>query len=74
MKFLKLYFTFVGHFCPLDPDPDSGYGSTDLIESGSETLAFCWLWLGHLKNAVVSLLRSPFFIPIVTAAAAAAED
>jgi hypothetical protein len=31
------FFFFVGHFYLLDPDPDSysGYGSTDLIESGS---------------------------------------
>ncbi len=35
-------WNFVGHFCLLDPDPDSEYRSgstgTDLIESGSETL------------------------------------
>jgi hypothetical protein len=32
MKFL-IFSIFVGHFCP-----GTGYGSTDLIESGSETL------------------------------------
>jgi hypothetical protein len=33
IKFLNFVFIFVGHFCP----PGSGYGSTDLIESGYET-------------------------------------
>ncbi len=28
-------------FALLDPDPDSGSETTDLIESGSETLLFC---------------------------------
>jgi hypothetical protein len=32
MKFLNFFSIFVGHFCP------PGSGSTDLIESGSETL------------------------------------
>jgi hypothetical protein len=39
IKFLK-FFYFCGSFLPLDPDPDSEYGSgsTDPIESGSGTL------------------------------------
>jgi hypothetical protein len=31
----KFFSTFVGHFCPPNPDPDSESGSTDPIESGS---------------------------------------
>jgi hypothetical protein len=34
MEFLKFFSIFVGHFC----HPGSGSGSTDLTESGSETL------------------------------------
>jgi hypothetical protein len=30
----KDFSTFVGHFALLDPDPEYGSGSTDLIESG----------------------------------------
>ncbi len=39
IKFLDFFYTFVGHFSLLDPDTDSEYGSgsTDLIESGSNT-------------------------------------
>ncbi len=34
-----IFSTFVGHFCPPNPDPDSEYGSgsTDPIESGSNS-------------------------------------
>jgi hypothetical protein len=35
MKFSSFYSIFVGHFALLDPDSESGYGSTDLTESGS---------------------------------------
>jgi hypothetical protein len=37
MEFLNLFAVFMGYFAVLDPDPDSGsgYGSNDLIESGS---------------------------------------
>jgi hypothetical protein len=39
MRFLKLFLLFGAIFAPLDPDPgsgyESGYGSTDLIESGA---------------------------------------
>ncbi len=42
MTFLTFFFTFVGHFDHLDPNPDSenesGSGPIDLIESGIETL------------------------------------
>jgi|LakMenE18May11ns_1017448.scaffolds.fasta_scaffold9413673_2 hypothetical protein len=34
MKFPNFFLTFVGHFC-LDPNSESVYGITDLIESGS---------------------------------------
>jgi hypothetical protein len=34
MKFLNFFLNFVGNFCP--PRSGSGYGSTDLIESGSK--------------------------------------
>jgi hypothetical protein len=37
MKFLYFLSTFVGHFTLLDPDSEYGSGSTDLIESGSNT-------------------------------------
>jgi hypothetical protein len=37
---LKFFFSFMGHFCPLRSESGSGfrigYGSTDLIESGSD--------------------------------------
>ncbi len=46
----KIYNFFVCHFCPLDPDPDSDSGSTDLIESGSEILLFCANFFSN-KNA-----------------------
>jgi hypothetical protein len=38
-EIFQFFSTFVGHFGVLDPDPDSEYGSgsTDLIESGSNT-------------------------------------
>ncbi len=36
MKFLN-FFLLVSDFALLDPDPDSENGSTDLIESGSNT-------------------------------------
>jgi hypothetical protein len=41
-ELLKKFSTFVGHFCPLDPDPDSesGSGSTDPIKERSATLQF----------------------------------
>jgi hypothetical protein len=39
MKFLN-FFLFVGHFAPLDPD--SGFGSTNLIESGSNPDPKLW--------------------------------
>jgi hypothetical protein len=39
MKFLNFFPIYVGHFFPplalLDPDSESGYGSTDLIQSES---------------------------------------
>jgi hypothetical protein len=35
MQFLNLFSIFVGHFCP--PGSESASGSTDRIESGSET-------------------------------------
>ncbi len=40
MKFLIFFLLLWVIFALLDPDPDSknGSGSTDLIESGSETL------------------------------------
>jgi hypothetical protein len=40
MKFhyFFLFFWVIFAFLDLDPDSESGYGSTDLIESGSETL------------------------------------
>ncbi len=40
MKFLKFFLLLWVIFALLDPDPDSESGSTDLIQSGSETLVF----------------------------------
>jgi hypothetical protein len=37
MKFLNFFLLSWVIFALLDPEPESGYGSTDLIESGSET-------------------------------------
>jgi hypothetical protein len=51
MKFLDFFLLLWIIFALLDPDtstdpnPESGYGSTDLIESGSETLpigSYCY--------------------------------
>jgi hypothetical protein len=48
MKFLNIFYIFVGHFCPSwtpDTDFESGSGSTDLIESGFKSGSdpkHCW--------------------------------
>jgi hypothetical protein len=47
----------VGHFFLLDPDPDFqyGYGSTDLSESGSETL-------GMTSRKITNVVRFSCFV------------
>ncbi len=49
MKFLNFFLLLWVIFVLLDPDPASEYGSTDLIESGSETLVQYAVYRNHIK-------------------------